>query len=548
MNWSRTVNVIGFTLLGVCFGISLFRVAALAWQEIDPERVFIRVAHNVQEDDMQAGIEALADDYMRLHPGVFVKQIVVPKRVYQSWVHTSLVGGTAPDIIHLRGGVDHLLSRYCRPIRYSVEEPNPYNVGTDLEGVKWRETFIDNLELETAYNQNLCEYYGIPIVPYTIRLYYNKELLREVIGEDKPPTTYGEFINLCKAVQIFAERTGRTVVPVAGYENESGFLRRIMSTQTQRLGFHVNPTWRMRLLSDEVGQGYVEGRWNLRSNEIRLGLQLLQEVGGYFQRGFRQQRRDDAIFYFAQQKALLVATESMDAQSVKSQAPFETGLITIPVPEPSHPVYGQQALGLSTELSNHSQFSFFLTRRSKFPEIALDFMKFISSKKSAEKFVEVSGRVSSVVGVEPRADTAIFAPLIDNTYPGGFSIQFGTFTRDLVDAQVHLLFNENTTIDDFLDAIEPLFDEAAVEDLFYKASTYRVPNTRLHDSRLGAFWYARKEGQLEGEMKPEMLDNLISEILEVQTDQSSFAHWSMHQVFSSNLPPLRFEEWRPIVK
>ena len=38
------------------------RVAALAWQEIDPERIFIRVAHNIQEDDMQAGIEALADD------------------------------------------------------------------------------------------------------------------------------------------------------------------------------------------------------------------------------------------------------------------------------------------------------------------------------------------------------------------------------------------------------------------------------------------------------------------------------------------------------
>ena len=106
MNLSRLLNVIGFVFLGVCFSLSLGRVFNRTVQEYDPAVKIIRAGHFIQEEGFMRAFDAIAADYMAKYPDVIVKQVVVPERIYSSWVNTTMVGGLAPDLM-LHTGVTH---------------------------------------------------------------------------------------------------------------------------------------------------------------------------------------------------------------------------------------------------------------------------------------------------------------------------------------------------------------------------------------------------------------------------------------------------------
>jgi ABC-type glycerol-3-phosphate transport system substrate-binding protein len=123
----------------------------------------------------------------------------VPGNVYRQWLRTQLTGGTAPDIIEFGffiGGVGDLPARYFDPITSWVEEPNPHNQGTALEGVRWRDTFVDGLDSPEGYIRDLNNYYAITLCVVTIRLFYNEDLLREITGSAEPPASYADFVAL----------------------------------------------------------------------------------------------------------------------------------------------------------------------------------------------------------------------------------------------------------------------------------------------------------------------------------------------------------------
>ncbi len=251
MSLERTLNVVGFSLLALCFVLSIARVVKRKTMELDPDVRYLRIAHNVQEDGMQRGLQAAARAFTKMYPDVVVEQIVVPARVYTSWTNTMLIGEQAPDLMLNETVFGEQMIKYFESYNRLMDQPNPYNEGTDLEGVPWRNTFIDSLEGRPAFLPMNYSYYGVPLTASTTRMLYNRNLLERITGSGEPPDNYEDFIDLCNAIHAYAKEEGRRLIPVAGSGTSDFLVRHLIMSQTQRLALELDQTRRLTYISDQ---------------------------------------------------------------------------------------------------------------------------------------------------------------------------------------------------------------------------------------------------------------------------------------------------------
>lgn len=180
--------------------------------------------------------------------------MAIPERIWKNWLVTQLVGKTAPEIIQLgQGSTTEIIARYFEPLTSEVEKPNPYNRGTDLEGVAWRDTFIDGITLAPSDSDDLLDVFGVPSAIFTIRVYYNRELFREITGGETLPTTYDEFVALCQKVEAFRTADGGRILPIAGSKyNAPYMLDALFQSQTQQLKLVLGETANLGANTEEV--------------------------------------------------------------------------------------------------------------------------------------------------------------------------------------------------------------------------------------------------------------------------------------------------------
>lgn len=522
----RVLNAIGLFLLLACFTVALVRVFGRVAEEADPNRPVLRFAHWQLEAGIRSAMDALAEEYMRQHPGVRVVQLAVPERTYETWVRTNLVGGTAPELIQLgKGTNDEVLARFYEPITALVAEPNPYNRGTELEGMPWQDTFVDGLQ-GYSYNANLMENFAIPITMFTTRVFYNRDLWRQVLGDTPEPTTYDEFIAVCERVHAWSRERGRFVLPIAGSRYSAPpMIERVHSSQTQRLVAALDPVYGMKVGQDDYALAFLRGRWGLDTPAIRDGVAAMRGIVAQLQPGFVQLGREDATFYFVQQRALMIATGSWDAPSLRFQAPFEIGVFPMPLPTRDHPRFGRNVLGRPSEAGTSALFPFGLTRQARHRELAIDFLRFISSREGNRIFVERSGWLPAIVGVELPEKLRPFAPVADG-YPDGYNFKmnfFGPDTARVVDNNLNVLAAEDGE-ERFLAAMAREFPAAVRSDI-------RMRNRRtLHN-------VARQDSTLESlrrlaVARPEdaSLPRKIRELSEGQSAQEALHYWIEHEL------------------
>lgn len=480
----------GLLLLGLVFAAAAFQALTRQTAEVRSDRITLRLAHFYLEPGLREAFEAVAAEYARANPDIRVQQIAVPERVFRSWINTQLVGETAPDLVLLDGnvfGMDHY-ARYFVPLNRIVDQPNPYNRGTPLEGLPWRETFIDGLA--SNYYSRLMSYYGVPSSLFTIRICYNRTLWREVLGDTPPPRNYDEFVALCRQVQERSRSAGRALVPVAGSKfNAPLLLDFLFATQTQRLQQELAELAELRGTMAPALR-FAQGRWGFDTPAIRDGLELVREVSGFMSRGFAQLNRDDANFQFLQGNALMIATGAYEAGSLRAQARFELGFFALPAPAADHPRYGRHMLGPVTEANINPAASFGIVLQSRHQAEALDFLHFLTSQPANRRFVEASGWLPAVAGVTPRADMTAFAPVLEG-YPNGFDLSIrGNYrnARRVYETNQHLLAGDaGEALDRFVAAMKRQYPGAVAMDFSDRLSN-NLRNVQRQDTNLGAFW------------------------------------------------------------
>jgi ABC-type glycerol-3-phosphate transport system substrate-binding protein len=185
------------------------------------------------------------------------------------------------------------------------------------------------------------------------------------------------------------------------------------------------------------------------------------------QPGFLQFDRDEAMFYFAQQRALMICTGSWDYYSIKHQSPFEIGLFRIPLPSASHPVYGPQVLGPRAELGAGIGAYFFVSQQSQHPEQAVDFLRFLTSRLGNQTFVNVSRGLPVIRGAKPVSDVEPFLPSTDGMPPGMQIAPLMWGSGELYRVQSNLMHNlmaRDGSVESFVDAFQAEAPAAADRD------------------------------------------------------------------------------------
>jgi raffinose/stachyose/melibiose transport system substrate-binding protein len=430
---------------------------------------------------------------MRRHPNVRVEQIAIPDRIYASWMVTQLTGGSAPDLIQIGGpGTnDERIARYFQPISDHVALPNPYNAGTPLEGVPWKDTFLDGLAGNPNFNINLLEWYAVSMATLSQRLYYNRDLLVEITGADDPPRDFQGLLELSRQVEAHAQRTGRPLLPIAAsLQSSQIILSRVLGSLTQRLAVEEDPNLQFAFGAESFSRRVLLGGASLRHPAFEGGLAAMGDIARHMMPGFNQLRREDANFAFLQQRALFIPGGSWDFRSFTDEATFRVGIIPFPVPTPDDPSYPGLALGPLSEAGTGTSIAFGIFRGSPNQERALDFLRFITSQEGNTRFSHTSSWPPSVVGVEIPGRIRPFQPATVG-FPGGATLDFQGMPdlKRAFDNNVHLLYRPppGTTPREaartFLDALEPVVRPAIISDLRRNAAGLRRTAAR-NDTRI----------------------------------------------------------------
>ena len=439
---------------------------------------------------MREAFETVARDYERLHPGVRVTQIPIPERIFPEWATTQLVGGTAPDLIEIglnASGVDsstdERLVRYYEPLGGALTAPNPYDAADpDLATLPWRDTFVDGLR--SVYNPRLLEFYSVPTTLTTVRVFYNRQLWRRLLGDTPPPRTYEEFAAVCRRAAAGVP----PIIPVAGSSYTAYWLiNAVFASQTQRLW--TDPMRGLEASGENIEQrvqrAYLTGALTLDDPAVHSGFEIEREVGQFMQPGFFEASREDALFLFTQGKALMITTGSWDAANLRQQSPFDIGAFPVPLPARDNPRYGRFVLGPVSEAGRSTTVAFGLYAGSAHREQALDFLRFLTSRKQNGAFTRRSGWLPAVVGVEAPPEMKAFEPVFDG-YVSGFDPATGPDSVRLLNTQYYVLFNAGGSVPRFVDAIRDGFRPAMVSELQLKARD-AAEQIRAEDTAIAAY-------------------------------------------------------------
>jgi raffinose/stachyose/melibiose transport system substrate-binding protein len=466
------VSVIVLVFLWSIVAIALYRAA-----QAPPGAIVLRIGHWQLEASVREMFEEMADAYREINPNVHIVQDAIPEMVYAQWATTQLMGGTAPDILQVGGMIPyHLLvqyyNRYMVPLTPYVNDPNPYNEGTSLEGVPLRSTFKDGMR--SSYVEEMQEYISIPLSQFGVRIFYNRDLLKQLTGLDEAPTEYRAFLEACREIEQHRNDKNQPYVAIASsryhlpmWENMlmdplTYGIKRV--ADFNRDGFVSN---------DELYVAFKTGRITFDHPSIRLRFQMLWEISKHFQTGYTGLTRDEAVFLFAQQRAVFMTTGTWDARSLQEQADgkFNVGVMDFPRPLPDDPVYGEVMEGPQYERVLGG-FPFSIVRTSKHPEVALDFLMFLAGKEQNEKLNRIIGWIPSVVDTELDPLLKAFEPHLRGVY-GNFNIFLGgeTWIKWL---QMYSQFQiHQISYEDMRAEFEPFYIKHGLKDLEEQQKDWR---------------------------------------------------------------------------
>lgn len=407
--------------IGLVFLWAVFSIVTRQREKESSDIVTVRIAHWQLEAGAREGLAEAAAEYEKLHPNVHIIQEAIPESTYGQWMSTQLMGGTAPDIVQA-GMVDAPLmtaffTRYLLPLSSYVTQPNPYNAGTDLEGVPLFLTFKDGMR--RSFIDETQEFMTIPLALVSLRLFYNKTLLKELTGLDEVPKDYRKFLEVCEKIRSQKQPNGQPYIAIAGSRYhfarwEDSMAKPLTYDALRDIDFNRDG----RFSKDEMFIGFATGKIDFSNPAYRASFKMVDSITRELPSGWSGLGRDEALFNFAQQKAVFTSGGIYEAGGIQEQAQgkFDLGVADFPVPAPSDPDYGKIIQGPRYELPDGNM-PMAVTRTSKHPDVAVDFLLFLTSRQQNEKFNKRLKWIPIVVGAKTDPFLKVFEPNLDGVLP-----------------------------------------------------------------------------------------------------------------------------------
>ena len=468
--------VVSATFVWACLTIAFHRA-----EQAPADAIVLRIGHWQLEASVREAINEMAARYSAMReakglPRVVIKQDAIPEMVYGQWLTTQLMGGTAPDMIEAGMVPHHLLiqyyNRYFIPLTRHVNRPNPHNAGTPLADVPLRSTFKDGMR--NSYVEEMQEFVSVPLSQFGVRIFYNRDLLKRLTGLDEAPAEYRGFLAACAEIGKHKDEEGRPYIPIAGSRYHMGMWEGMMFDPITYPVLRVADFNRDGFVgNDELYVAFNTGRISFQYPAIRARYRMLREITDNFQTGYTGLTRDEAVFLFAQQRAVFMSTGTWDARSLQQQAEgqFSVGVMDFPLPARDDPVYGDVIAGPIYERPMGG-FPFAITRTSKHPETALDFLLFMASRRQNEELNRQIGWIPAVVDTKMDPMLEAFEPHLVGVY-GCLNLFLGgeTWIRWM---QLYTLYQVNQiSYEDMTAEFEPFYKEHGLKDFMELQKDWR---------------------------------------------------------------------------
>lgn len=316
-------------------------------------------------------IHPLIQEFEKANPGVKVVFVEKDVETYEDELINALAAGQGPDIFSIHN--DWL------PKHQDKMSPAPDKI---LGLRELRENFVEVLETDLTAEGKI---YALPLAFDVLALYYNKDLLAS-IATPRPPATWQELVDLVpKLTKI--DRLGNLEQSAAAMGTMDNVNRAtdILSLLMLQNGTEIFAEDRRSSQMDKSGRD-AEGR---ETNPGISALQFYTQFADPAKDSYTwNSRSNNSIDAFTQGKVAMILSYAYLAETLQEKAPFLNYAVA-PVPQIGSP-------GQKINFANY--WAEGVSKQSKNPEIAWQFLKVISSKELLETYYK------SVKQVSPRLD------------------------------------------------------------------------------------------------------------------------------------------------
>lgn len=360
----------------------------------------------------------VADEWEKLHPGVRVQFAVQPTlgTTDGEWIKTQLLGGIAPDIVHMNVEVvwEDIDKGWWVDLEPYLAEPNPYVPGNR----QWWDLFA-NLPLTKAKRAPDGNLYTIVFDLIETGIYYNKDLITKHGLE--MPRTWGEMRTFNAAlrdagliplilnneqvsdwgVDIVLDMIYADVVPVIDIVKAS-------AEQEEYL--------RGYLFAEEFCRLYKKGWFTRRDPRWYEVWRLLQEWRVDWQNDLIA---DDRVIYFLSKRAASYWEASGFLPRITNDplVDFDWDIAYLPplTAQDSRYATGREAAVIGGAGMQYSITS--TATQNGREDLAVDFLRFMTEPKNAARIVNEAGQmICNIQGAPIREELEPYAEIIKRHY------------------------------------------------------------------------------------------------------------------------------------
>lgn len=310
-----------------------------------------------QED--RAAYQRFIADFQKGNPGVSVKFEAFEPQNYQTILSTALAGGKGPDVMQVRayGNLESIAKAgYLMPL-------DPAKV-PELANLPESALKAESVRGEPAV-------YAVPFASQTMLIVYNTELF--AANGVKPPETWDELIELCKALKA------KNITPFANG----------VATAWQ------NETIVSALLSSMIGKSFeadlVAGKADFTDARFVNALKKLDEIKQYFAPNFTGVDYASAQQLFVAGRAAMFAGGSFELANFAKQNPRLKMDVFAP---PAAQTGGERLVGL------YYDGGYAINAKTEKSDAALKFIRYLATPQFGTAFSNTLQNVSPIKGVQ----------------------------------------------------------------------------------------------------------------------------------------------------
>ncbi|PKL21412.1 MAG: hypothetical protein CVV48_08030 [Spirochaetae bacterium HGW-Spirochaetae-4] len=353
--------------------------ASFAWaagnaEKADDGTVTLKLFHRFPEPEYSSFINEVIADYEKMNPHVKIETISAANAPYKERIKVVLGSPESPDVFF--GWVGDFTNRFIR--EDLVLDLTPYY---DSE---WEDAMMKSLVDPFYYQGNL---YGMPFRVSGKAFYYNKEMF-EAYNLDVPET-YNELIKVCKVLE------SKGITPISYGNQELWPSSHYIGTLNQKV---LDNDVRMKDYNPATGEftdpGYVKA------------LEMYQELMQYVNEFPNGLTHEMARQSFANKETAMMYLETIEVGYLEGDMiePFDYGMFAFP--DVTDGKGNQNYITGAPE-------GFWVSSKTKHPDIAVDFLRFLTGKDAGWKEVR---QIRWFNGAKGQLDGQFNDPPIEDAY------------------------------------------------------------------------------------------------------------------------------------